>query len=78
MVAVLALAYGSNSTSFANTETVGSDCDLDSGDVAEAESEAESEAGPSTNIVSYYDSCICNMCIYLCGIIKNNWTKARE
>ena len=46
--------YGSNSTSFANTETVGLDCDLDSGEVAEA----ESEAGPSTKIVSYY--------VYMC------------
>ena len=41
-------------TSFANlskTESVGSDCNVDSGEVAEA----ESEAGPSTKVVSLLD-----------------------
>ena len=55
-------SYGSNSTSFANlsdTEAVGSDCDLGSGEVFEA----ELEGGPSTKIVSLYVSC--NMCIQL-------------
>ena len=47
-------SYSSNSTSFANlceTETVVSDCEVDSGEVAEA----ESEAGPSATVVSLLD-----------------------
>ena len=39
-------SYSSNSTSFVTTETLESDCGVDSGEVAEA----ELEAGPSTNL----------------------------
>ena len=48
-----------HSTSFANTETVGSECDLDSGEVAEA----EPEAGPSTKKLYHYMSVVI-LCAY--------------